>query len=40
LRASNEDLPSVRVPRVGGRPGYLSFLIQHPAMEPNRREKH
>jgi hypothetical protein len=35
LRASNEHLPSVRVPRAGGRPGYpVSPLFEEP---PNPR---
>ena len=28
LRASNEALPRARVPRAGGRPGRLPFLLQ------------
>jgi hypothetical protein len=30
LRASNEHILIVRVPRAGGRPGYLAPLFQHP----------
>ena len=30
MRASNEHIPIVRVPRAGGRPGYPTSLFQHP----------
>jgi hypothetical protein len=33
MRASNEHILIVRVPRAGGRPGYPTSLFQHPVKQ-------